>query len=207
MNCIVVLLSLVMATSAIPQLQFDGRTDTAPRQAEQQFFRTDFLQGNRNDFIPENRRVIGSETRDGFFHQNTDDFSRFDLGNPRSSLSPADIVPAQDSQVIEMQRVQPTADGRAAVLYETDHGVKVVENIAPDADGFNTQTGSYSYFDSEGFPVVVTYTADRDGYYATVPVPRNIPPHAAEQIRRGQEEHERARQLFSRLRKSKVGRV
>ncbi|KAF2366231.1 Insect cuticle protein, partial [Trinorchestia longiramus] len=118
----------------------------------------------------------------------------------RSSVPPSQFVPAHEAQLVNFDRLEPTADGNAGVTYETNHGLKVIQRIRPDAEGFNTYTGSYSYFDSEGTPVVVSYVADRDGYYAIVPIPPNIPPHAAEQIRRGQQEHEKARLLFAKLR-------
>jgi len=69
--------------------------------------------------------------------------------------------------------------------FELDNGVSVDETGSPGSVGQAVVQGTYSYISPEGENVVVSYTADENGFVATgpwIPVAPPMPQHALDQI-------------------------
>merc|ERR1719259_321300 len=68
---------------------------------------------------------------------------------------------------------------------ELDNGVSVDETGSAGSVGQSVVQGSYRYTSPEGEEVVVSYTADENGFVATgpwIPVAPPMPQHALDQI-------------------------
>ncbi|XP_034949703.1 endocuticle structural glycoprotein SgAbd-1-like [Chelonus insularis] len=73
-------------------------------------------------------------------------------------------------------------DGTYAYSYDTENGISVAEQGAPKNLGLGGQAevvrGQYSYTAPDGTPILVSYTADENGFQATgahLPTPPPIP--------------------------------
>ncbi|XP_066584029.1 endocuticle structural glycoprotein SgAbd-1-like [Prorops nasuta] len=82
-----------------------------------------------------------------------------------------------------LRQTQDTAsDGSYAYSYDTENGISVAEtgevkNLGP-AGQIEVVRGQYSYTAPDGTPIVVTYTADENGFRASgahLPTPPPIP--------------------------------
>lgn len=106
-------------------------------------------------------------------------FNRFTT--PQPYYDPRYYGPSGRPYAILRQSQDSSPDGSYSYSYDTENGISVAETGQPKNIGPNqieAVRGQYSYTAPDGTPILVTYTADENGFLASgahLPTPPPIP--------------------------------